>query len=142
MTGVGIGQIVAYWLVLIALAIPLGSYILSTTARRRARSSACCTSRSASIRRAQAALPRNPNDRAAVDPRLAWNTATSFATNTNWQAYGGETTMSNLAQSVGGRRADQGAARRRSGKYLAGSGRPGYGVASGLDPHITPAAAR
>ena len=37
---------------------------------------------------------------AAVDPRVAFNTAVSFATNTNWQAYGGETTMSHLVQAV------------------------------------------
>lgn len=39
-------------------------------------------------------------DMPAVDPRVAWNTATSFATNTNWQAYSGETTMSNLVQTL------------------------------------------
>jgi potassium-transporting ATPase potassium-binding subunit len=48
--------------------------------------------------RAQAVLPLNPQQMAAVSPTLAFNTATSFATNTNWQAYGGETTMSYLSQ--------------------------------------------
>jgi K+-transporting ATPase ATPase A chain len=52
------------------------------------------------LQRVQASLPGNPNDLAAVDPRVAWNTATSFATNTNWQAYGGESTMSHLVQAV------------------------------------------
>jgi K+-transporting ATPase ATPase A chain len=48
--------------------------------------------------RAQALLPLNPQQMAAVSPTLAFNTATSFVTNTNWQAYGGEMTMSYLSQ--------------------------------------------
>lgn len=52
------------------------------------------------LQRLQGVLPGNPNDLPAVAPRVAWNTATSFATNTNWQAYSGETTMSNLVQSL------------------------------------------
>jgi K+-transporting ATPase ATPase A chain len=48
--------------------------------------------------RAQAALPFNPSRLGAVSPELSFNTAVSFATNTNWQAYAGETTMSYLAQ--------------------------------------------
>ena len=48
--------------------------------------------------RAQAVLPLNPAHMAAVSPTIAFNTATSFATNTNWQAYGGEMTMSYLSQ--------------------------------------------
>jgi K+-transporting ATPase ATPase A chain len=50
------------------------------------------------LQRAQAALPLNPAALTAVPPELAFNTAVSFATNTNWQAYGGETTMSYLTQ--------------------------------------------
>jgi K+-transporting ATPase ATPase A chain len=50
------------------------------------------------LQRLQGVLPGNPNNLAAVDPRVAWNTAVSFASNTNWQAYGGETTMSHLVQ--------------------------------------------
>lgn len=46
------------------------------------------------FQRAQALLPGNPLHLAAVDPYLAFNTASSFASNTNWQSYGGETTMS------------------------------------------------
>jgi len=46
------------------------------------------------LQRAQAILPGNPLHLAAVDPYLAFNTASSFASNTNWQSYGGETTMS------------------------------------------------
>ena len=43
----------------------------------------------------------NPQDMAAVSPDSAFNTAVSFATNTNWQGYGGETTMSYLTQMLG-----------------------------------------
>ncbi len=46
-------------------------------------------------------LPLNPQAMAAVSPGLAFNTAMSFATNTNWQGYGGETTMSYLTQMLG-----------------------------------------
>jgi len=53
------------------------------------------------ILRLQALLPLNPAEQAAVAPDLAFNTATSFVTNTNWQSYGGETTLSYLAQMVG-----------------------------------------
>jgi len=50
------------------------------------------------IQRAQQWLPLNPQDMAAVSPDSAFNTATSFITNTNWQGYGGESTMSYLTQ--------------------------------------------
>lgn len=50
------------------------------------------------IQRLQASLPLNPAGLVAVTPEVAFNTATSFATNTNWQAYAGETTMSHLTQ--------------------------------------------
>ncbi|ABC80670.1 potassium-transporting ATPase subunit KdpA [Anaeromyxobacter dehalogenans] len=50
------------------------------------------------LERLQAALPGNPAGLPAVSPLVAWNTAVSFATNTNWQAYGGESTMSHLTQ--------------------------------------------
>ena len=49
----------------------------------------------------QGALPLNPLKLAGLSPDLAFNTAISFVTNTNWQAYAGETTMSNLSQMVG-----------------------------------------
>jgi K+-transporting ATPase ATPase A chain len=49
----------------------------------------------------QSALPLNPMGLANVEPYLAFNTATSFMTNTNWQAYSGETTMSYLTQMIG-----------------------------------------
>jgi K+-transporting ATPase ATPase A chain len=50
------------------------------------------------LQRLQAILPLNPQTLAAVSPDSSWNTAVSFATNTNWQGYGGETTMSYLTQ--------------------------------------------
>lgn len=46
-------------------------------------------------------LPGNPMALGPVRADLAWNTAVSFVTNTNWQAYGGETTLSYLTQMVG-----------------------------------------
>jgi K+-transporting ATPase ATPase A chain len=51
--------------------------------------------------RVQGALPWNPAGQSAVAPDLAFNTAVSFLTNTNWQSYGGETTMSYLSQMAG-----------------------------------------
>ena len=50
------------------------------------------------IQRAQGILPLNPQGMAAVSPDSSFNTAVSFATNTNWQGYGGESTMSYLSQ--------------------------------------------
>ncbi|HEX4044901.1 MAG TPA: potassium-transporting ATPase subunit KdpA [Gammaproteobacteria bacterium] len=50
------------------------------------------------IQRLQFYLPFNPQTMTAVTPELAFNTAASFITNTNWQAYGGETTMSYFTQ--------------------------------------------
>jgi K+-transporting ATPase ATPase A chain len=50
------------------------------------------------IQRFQAVLPFNPADMSAVPSDLAFNTAVSFTTNTNWQNYGGESTMSYLTQ--------------------------------------------
>jgi potassium-transporting ATPase potassium-binding subunit len=53
------------------------------------------------LQRVQQWLPWNPQGFGAVAPDLAFNTAASFTTNTNWQAYGGETTMSYLTQMAG-----------------------------------------
>ena len=50
------------------------------------------------IQRLQAFLPLNTAGLGAVTPDSSWNTAVSFATNTNWQGYGGEVTMSYLSQ--------------------------------------------
>ena len=52
------------------------------------------------ILRLQNYLPLNPQDLGALSPHLAFNTAVSFTTNTNWQSYGGESTMSYLSQMV------------------------------------------
>jgi K+-transporting ATPase ATPase A chain len=53
------------------------------------------------LQRLQYYLPLNPNGLAGVPPGLAFNTAASFTTNTNWQAYSGEQTLSYLTQMVG-----------------------------------------
>jgi potassium-transporting ATPase potassium-binding subunit len=53
------------------------------------------------LMRLQALLPLNPADQSAVAPDLSFNTAISFITNTNWQNYGGESTLSYLTQMVG-----------------------------------------
>ncbi len=53
------------------------------------------------IERLQQILPLNPQKFAGVAPNLAFNTAASFTTNTNWQNYGGEATMSYLTQMAG-----------------------------------------
>jgi K+-transporting ATPase ATPase A chain len=53
------------------------------------------------MQRLQAFLPLNPQGFAGVPSDLAFNTAVSFVTNTNWQSYGGETTLSHLVQMAG-----------------------------------------
>ena len=53
------------------------------------------------LQRIQGWLPLNPQAFGAVSPDSSFNTATSFVTNTNWQGYGGETTMSYLTQMLG-----------------------------------------
>jgi potassium-transporting ATPase potassium-binding subunit len=53
------------------------------------------------LQRLQGVLPLNPQGFGAVSPDSSFNTAVSFATNTNWQGYGGETTMSYLTQMLG-----------------------------------------
>ncbi|MBZ9853793.1 potassium-transporting ATPase subunit KdpA [Mesorhizobium sp. CA13] len=53
------------------------------------------------LQRLQGGLPYNPAGMSAVEPGLAFNTAASFMTNTNWQNYGGESTMSYLVQMAG-----------------------------------------
>jgi K+-transporting ATPase ATPase A chain len=53
------------------------------------------------LQRLQWHLPFNPQGQTAVEPSLAFNTSVSFITNTNWQAYSGETTMSYLTQMAG-----------------------------------------
>lgn len=53
------------------------------------------------LMRWQAVLPFNPAGQTAVSPELSFNTAISFITNTNWQNYGGESTLSYLVQMLG-----------------------------------------
>lgn len=53
------------------------------------------------LQRCQEFLPANPQKLSAVAPDLAFNTAVSFATNTNWQAYSGESTLSYFTQMLG-----------------------------------------
>src|ERR1700743_3868795 len=53
------------------------------------------------LERLQGILPGNPQHFAGVEPALAWNTAASFVSNTNWQSYSGESTMSHLTQMAG-----------------------------------------
>src|SRR5579864_1111736 len=53
------------------------------------------------LQRLQGVLPFNPADQSAVEPSLAFNTSVSFVTNTNWQSYVPETTMSYLVQMAG-----------------------------------------
>ena len=52
------------------------------------------------LQRLQGILPLNPQGLGAVTHDSSWNTATSFATNTNWQGYGGEVTMSYFSQAT------------------------------------------
>ena len=53
------------------------------------------------LQRLQGLLPYNPSGMSAVEQSSSFNTAVSFVTNTNWQGYGGETTMSYLTQMAG-----------------------------------------
>ncbi len=53
------------------------------------------------MQRIQSSLPFNPTDMANVAPALSLNTAVSFMTNTNWQSYAGESTLSHLTQMTG-----------------------------------------
>jgi len=53
------------------------------------------------LQRLQGVLPLNPQGLSAVPPDLAWNTAVSFTTNTNWQNYSGESALSYLVQMAG-----------------------------------------
>src|SRR5580765_4235036 len=53
------------------------------------------------MQRLQKWLPLNPNHFGPVSPDSSWNTAVSFTTNTNWQGYAGESTMSHFTQMAG-----------------------------------------
>jgi potassium-transporting ATPase potassium-binding subunit len=136
MTTNGWLQIVLFFLLVLALAKPLGSYLTLVFERRRTWFdpvllpverllyrvtgvkpeeemrwteylvamlifSAITLLLTYVVERVQAHLPLNPQHLAGVDPGLAWNTAVSFTTNTNWQSYTPETTMSYLTQMLG-----------------------------------------
>ncbi len=131
MSGQGIAQIAVYVIVLIALAYPLGIYMawvysdrLRVTGVERgflrlvgvrdgreqdwksyAKSSlgfmAVFSVLLYLLLRLQDHLPLNPDGMTGVLPHIAMNTTASFVTNTNWQYYGGEFTMSYLSQMVG-----------------------------------------
>src|SRR5690349_10330578 len=119
----GISQIVLYAVVLIALAVPLGRYMAWVYTRERDDVVERCLFRMFGRRsgdeqdwksygrtvlifsvlfsgvlyallRLQAHLFLNPDQLKAVSPHIALNATASFVTNTNWQYYGGETTMS------------------------------------------------
>ncbi len=134
MTPTAIASIAFYFVVLTALAVPLGHYvarvlagesrlagILAPVERVLYRVAGVDPKEEMSWRRYAAAvllfnlagllavyalqrlqhlLPLNPAGLPAVGAYVAFNTAVSFATNTNWQAYGGESTMSHLVQMV------------------------------------------
>jgi potassium-transporting ATPase potassium-binding subunit len=120
-------EIVVYALLLVLLTPPLGAYMYRVYTRERIGhaegvvygligvspaadqswrryASACLWFSAISmiliyvVMRLQAHLPLNPNGIPAVNPYVSFNTAASFVTNTDWQAYGGETTMSYLTQ--------------------------------------------
>ena len=136
MTGMGLLQLVFYFAVLTALAVPLGGYmagvyegraglaqrVLGPVERLLYRVSGVRSSEDMSwkryaaavllfnvagivflylLQRLQGFLPLNGAGFASVNPEVALNTAVSFGTNTNWQTYGGETTMSHLTQMLG-----------------------------------------
>jgi potassium-transporting ATPase potassium-binding subunit len=136
MSGQGIGQLLVYAVVLLALAYPLGLYmarvysderflarrwlgriehgfytLVRTNASREQDwkgygktvlvFSLLFSALLYALQRMQAHLFLNPDHMKAVPPHIALNTTASFVTNTNWQYYGGETTMSYLTQMAG-----------------------------------------
>lgn len=132
MIGADIVQIILYFTLLSALAIPLGLYMHSVYEGRQnwlkplerafytligsgpqdemrwGRYALCVLGFNLigfillyAILRLQHVLPWNPAEMGEISPALAFNTAVSFVTNTNWQAYSGEATMSYFSQMVG-----------------------------------------
>ncbi len=133
MSGMGLLQVVLYFAVLTAAAVPLGTFIARVLAGERTflsplllpverllyrllgtqpddemdwrRYAVAVLLFSAigllvvyALQRLQGMLPLNPQALGAVSPDSSFNTAISFVTNTNWQGYGGESTMSYLTQ--------------------------------------------
>jgi K+-transporting ATPase ATPase A chain len=136
MTPNGWLQIALFFLIVLALAKPMGSYLTAVFERRRTWLdpvlnpvekllysitrvkpaeemrwteyllsmlvfSAATALLTYAVERLQTVLPFNPQHLPAVAPDLAWNTAMSFTTNTNWQSYTPETTMSYFTQMFG-----------------------------------------
>jgi K+-transporting ATPase ATPase A chain len=129
MTTNGLLQIVFYFAVLLALTKPLGTYMARVYEGKpsgierliyrlcgvrpeeemdwKVYASALLAFSAAgfvflyALQRLQGLLPWNPAKLGAVSPDSSFNTSTSFVTNTNWQGYGGETTMSYLTQMLG-----------------------------------------
>jgi len=136
MTANGVGQILIFFAIIVAIAVPLGTYMARVfTGERTVLSpvlapvekviySLCgvdqkreqgwvtytvamllfnlvCFVTLYALLRLQSFLPFNPQGMAAVPVDLSLNTAISFATNTNWQNYGGETTLSYFVQMAG-----------------------------------------
>ena len=120
----GIAQVVLYVVVLVVLAVPLGRYMAWVYARERLDPverrflrepeqdwksyglavvvfSLLFSGVLYALQRLQGHLFLNPDHLAAVAPHIALNTTASFVTNTNWQYYGGESTMSYLSQMAG-----------------------------------------
>ena len=96
--------------------------------RTPTRCSASASSRSSPstcFQRFQEWLPLNPTDVGNVIPHLSFNTAVSFMTNTNWQSYGGESTMSHLTQMIGLDGAELRVGGRRHGHRRRADPRPG-----------------
>src|SRR6476469_6306998 len=115
-------EVVLYWVVLIALSIPLGAYMARVYEGRARIAQKVIGPIERALYRLIGVRPEHEQSwqRYAialllfnilglllvyvlqrlqpipVDPKVAWSTATSFATNTNWQAYSGETTMTNF----------------------------------------------
>ncbi|HSP73331.1 MAG TPA: potassium-transporting ATPase subunit KdpA, partial [Gaiellaceae bacterium] len=130
MSGQGIGQIVSYAAALVALAYPLGLWMARVYTRERGDAvergllrllrprsgeeqdwkryaktvlvfSVVFSALLYAIQRLQGHLFLNPDHMRGVPAHLALNTTASFVTNTNWQFYGGESTMSYLTQMAG-----------------------------------------
>ena len=128
MTAQNLGLLALYTVLLVLVAKPLGLYMTAVYGGRRTflspvlRPVEAFTYRVSGIRedaeqswrgylvgflvlyailRMQASLPLNPQALEGAKPSLAFNTAVSFMTNTNWQAYGGETTLSYFTQMIG-----------------------------------------
>src|SRR3977135_3946324 len=125
MTAAGWAQIVLFFLVVLALTRPLGAYMFrifegpplwprlerAVTSGEEQNWSAFAPSLllfslfgmlvTYAIQLLQHVLPFNPQQLPAVEPALAFNTAASFTTNTNWQSYTPESTVSYLTQMAG-----------------------------------------